>query len=117
MGLVIFIEVSFSVSGVHWWPEATGAHEYLKHPHRHQFQFNVSIEARHDDRELEFLAVLDFINEKWMPRNGCTFGSMSCEMIGESLLDVLMDEYGKDRLYSVSVHEDGENGAVLQWTP
>lgn len=115
MSLITYITVTFSFSGTHFWPDATGNHEYLKNEHRHLFEFKVMIEVRHDDRELEFLAVLDYLRPRF--QDNCNWGTMSCEQIGEAVLEILFLQYGRDRIYTVSVKEDGENGAVLQWTP
>ena len=109
-----YIDVSFDWVGYHCWPGAEGKHAYLSHTHRHHFEGEASIEVKHDDRELEFMAVLDYINSM-LPQYEQA-GSMSCEAIAKEILEGLTGMYGEDRNMTVGVYEDGENGAFIVWT-
>ena len=109
------INVSFEFAAIHCWPEATGKHGYLKNPHRHIFKCQVSLEVFHNDRDVEFLAFKDQLNElcakKWRDKN---IGSSSCEMIAEEIYNFVAPTYpGRDVIISVS--EDGENGVTINY--
>jgi hypothetical protein len=117
MSITTYIEVKFQWPGVHSWPGASGTHEYLKCPHRHLFKGVARIEVLHDDRELEFLEVLDYILEGQKDGQLALHGSASCEQIASAILDRLLSRYGDARIMIVSVLEDGENGALVQWMP
>lgn len=111
----ICINVSFEFAAIHCWPDAKGKHEYLKNPHRHIFKCQVSLEVFHNDREVEFLALKDQLNNfcstKWADKN---IGQMSCEMIAEELYSFIAISYlGRDVIISVS--EDGENGVTINY--
>lgn len=114
VGFQTFIHVSFSWEGVHHWPDAQGKHAYLRELHRHVFQGDAWIEVFHDDRELEFFAVRDFIDSRLPPFE---MGPLSCEQVAQDLVAVLRSEVGANREITVEVSEDGENGAVVEWTP
>ena len=48
------IYVTFRKRGLHRYAAAPAEVDYLAHPHRHTFWFKVSIEVRHNDRDIEF---------------------------------------------------------------
>ena len=109
------ISVSFQWSGTHRWPGAQGTHEYLKHPHRHLFKGRAQIEVFHDDREIEFLAVLDYLNEQVLVKYR-NLGERSCEWVAKDIIEHLTNRYGDGRDIQVYISEDGENGAVVRWS-
>lgn len=108
------IHVTTSFVGVHRWPDARGQHAYLANPHRHVFQVDVWVQVMHDDRELEFFAVQDFVSEE-LPH--FHMGALSCEQVATEILRRLLEEYGGHREVDVEVSEDGENGAMVEWKP
>ena len=52
-----YIKVSFQKEGIHKFPGAKDLPgvEFLQYPHRHMFHFYVTLQVRHDDREVEFI--------------------------------------------------------------
>lgn len=109
------IRVSFQWAGIHRWPKAEGRHEYLQHPHRHLFKGVATIEVFDSDRELEFLAVKDFLEEDVLPEYK-DLGARSCELMAREIITNLTARYGAHRDIEVEVSEDGENGAVVKWS-
>ena len=109
-----YIEVKLDIEGIHCWPDCNLPHvDYLKHLHRHTFQILARAEVKHGNRDIEFI---DFKHKlkKYMastyydPMYGCChFGTMSCEMIAEDLMNV----FG---LCRCSVSEDGEFFGIVE---
>lgn len=87
---------------------------FLRNPHRHEFWVEVEIEVTHNDRDVEFIRakrLLDLYIAEYY--KGKDLGSMSCEDIAEGLF--LAAELRRDicLFHSVTVLEDGENGAKV----
>lgn len=105
-----FITVKARKEGIHFWKDAPPEVHFLKNPHRHEFHFNVWIEVKHDDRELEFILVKRFIESVLPPYE---WGGKSCEMAAQDLSEAIKNKYGCDRELIIEVLEDGENGSIL----
>ena len=107
------IWVTFQKEGIHCYPaagELPGV-EFLQHPHRHMFHFRVEIEVFHDDRDIEFILFKRELETLY--RDGdLELDHKSCEMLARGLLYYITDQY-VDRDVTISVSEDGENGATL----
>jgi hypothetical protein len=114
-----WIQVSFQKEGIHKYPAALEDPKlkdvsFLGYPHRHIFHFYVKIEVHHNDRDIEFILF------KRELENLFNAGTMqcdykSCEMLAEDLIEYLYTKYPK-RDITVSVYEDDENGAILEYT-
>ena len=128
MGLFTkYIWVTFTKEGIHCYPAAatdptlaTGDEydvSYLASPHRHQFHFKVSLSVTHNDRDVEFIQF-----KRWL-MNQYDSGSLelshrSCEMMADELLARIISVPKYDnRVVTIDVSEDGENGAHLHYTP
>lgn len=111
------ITVRFQWAATHRWEGAKGRHIYLRHPHRHLFKGEAEIEVRDDDREVEFLELLDILEIDVVPLYRGDIGMSSCEHVAKGIAGILLSRYGEDRSLRVSVFEDGENGATVRWTP
>lgn len=109
----IFVSTTFSA--VHQYPDAPDDVRFLRSPHRHRFHIRAEMGVHHDDRELEFLLVQREV-DALLDALGHNFGTRSCEQVAGYLLDGLRAAYG-DRFYQVEVSEDGENGAIVSWSP
>lgn len=98
--------------GFHHWPGAPEHRSYLRDPHRHLFHARVEVLVGDGDREVEFHDLRDAITE-WVDSQERNFGPASCEHIAQRLIMHLSDQYD---VQSVTVSEDGENGATLERT-
>ena len=103
--------VTFDRVGWHRYPNAPDDVAYLKLEHRHKFKFKVGVSVTHDDREIEFHQLLNWLESLYDER--LVVNHKSCEMLASDLIDSLVEKYGIDRHYEVEVSEDGECGAVL----
>lgn len=108
-----FVFCTFERERLHKWDGAVKHKEvaYLANLHRHLFKFRVEIEVVHADREVEFIMFkhnMEAIVDSW----GLEVGS--CEMMCHDILSKLFAMYPK-RAVKVSVSEDGENGAVVEY--
>lgn len=99
---------------VHNWPgvvNVPGLEEvsYLQFPHRHRFFIRAYSRVTHTDRDVEFIWLAHQV-EKLLKSQFPTgeIGSMSCEMIGQLILENF------DSIYKVDVSEDDENGAIME---
>ena len=99
---------------IHNWPGVTaipGLEEvdYLQHPHRHRFFIRVYSRVTHSDRDVEFIwlahQVEKFLKAKFPDGQ---LGAMSCEMIGQLILENF------ESIYKVDCSEDDENGAIME---
>lgn len=119
------IWVTFQKEGVHKYPGAdtdpklaTGDWDdvsFLGVPHRHIFHFRVEIEVFHDDRDIEFIQFKRWL-ERLYSQQTLELDYKSCEMIAEDLAKEINNKY-HNRTFSVSVAEDNENGAILNFKP
>jgi len=113
-----YIVVRTEFEGFHHYPGAGEIDQrisFLEHRHRHMFKVTVKISVTHLDRELEFFLV------KWELRDYLSQSDQnnkSCEMIADDILHHhLIPRYGADRIYEVTVSEDGESDGVITYTP
>lgn len=117
------IFVTFQKEGIHKYPAAatdpslaTGDEydvSFLATPHRHIFHFNVAIEVFHNDRDIEFIQF-----KRWLLNlysNGALeLDYKSCEMLSDALYYQIAARY-PDRDVTITVSEDGENGATIYY--
>ena len=121
------IWVTFQKEGIHKYPAAledpklaTGDEydvSFLGYPHRHIFHFRVCIEVFHDDRDIEFIQF-----KRWLERlysadksgGVLVLDYKSCEMICDELAEKINEKYPNRRM-EITVSEDGENGATIQY--
>jgi len=110
---------TLAIEGTHCWAECPFPEvAYLRDPHRHMFHIKAYKEVTHADRDVEFIMLkhrIDtYIKDRYMEKavnDGfshllCVFGSMSCEMLAEELIE----EFNLSRC---EVNEDNENGAIV----
>ena len=106
--------INTSFLGIHNYPDSD---TYLKHPHHHVFNIKVSIQQRHNDRDIEFHELrtkVDKIIDKLYNKNSLgqyILESRSCEQISEELIQELSIDY-IDRQITVSVFEDDMCGSI-----
>lgn len=114
----VFCKTSFE--GIHFYKGAPDEVVYLKHAHRHTFGVQVELQVYDDDREIEFIMLKHSVN-RWLNQR-CVdgvwpMGNMSCEMVAKALADAIARDFGidftKPRKFSVTIDEDGENGASV----
>ena len=121
------IWVTFQKEGIHKYPAAlddpklaTGDEydvSFLGYPHRHIFHFRVCIEVFHDDRDIEFIQF-----KRWLERlysadksgGVLVLDYKSCEMICDELAETINKKY-PNRKMEITVSEDGENGATIEY--
>lgn len=108
-----YIWVTFQKEGMHCYPDAPEGVEFLRHPHRHMFHFKVELEVFHDDRDVEFIL---FKRELQQLYEGgiLELDYKSCEMIADDLATYIMAHYPERRI-TITVSEDGENGATCYY--
>lgn len=115
------IWVTFRKSGQHFYPLAgtQGLEDvdYLRYPHRHLFHFKIAVQVFHDDRELEFHQLLNFLDSNVTCKK---LNNKSCEMIADDIATLLAEKYtnkegDKARRCEIEVAEDGECGVVAQY--
>lgn len=113
---------TLQVEGTHFYGAAPDEVAYLRESHRHMFGIRAEVEVFHDDREVEFVMLKHFIGNRldagytWCSNKKLfDFGPTSCEMIASYLVDELLTKYG-ERNITVTVDEDGENGATVSYT-
>ena len=113
----VYCKVNFEA--VHNWPGVVnipGLEEvnYLQHLHRHIFVIRAYSKVTHSDRDVEFIwlqhQISAFLKNQFPTYHGhaSLIGSMSCEMLGQLILDNFPS------VYKVDVSEDDENGAIME---
>ena len=103
------IEVKTSFISFHCWPTAPVEVSFLQNPHRHVFHVVCRFDVVHADRDLEFFIMQQKINNVIGPLASdlSRIINWSCEKWAEEIAAQLPN------VCYVSVHEDGENGAIL----
>ncbi len=109
------IWVTFQHEGVHAYPEAPEAVSYLRHPHRHVFQFKVALEVEHNERDVEFHMLKRELTALYADGT-IDHNNKSCETIADELAKEIQRRY-PGRCLQVEVSEDGENGVELTFEP
>lgn len=118
------IFVQFQKEGVHKYPAAltdptlaTGGEydvSFLGYPHRHMFHFRVTITVKHNDRDIEFIQFKRWL-EKLYAVGTLQLDYKSCEMMADDLYVQIASRY-PGRAVTIEVSEDGENGAVIEYS-
>ena len=107
------IIVRAEIMADHKWPEAPEERGYLANQHVHIFKITARAPVSHSDRQIEFHDLGEELNRAVRRiadhrMNGlATFGDMSCEQIGEKVLELM------PQLSSVIVSEDGQFDAEV----
>ena len=86
---------------------------FLGYPHRHIFHFKVAIEVFPDDRDIEFIQFKRWL-ESLYANGTLELDYKSCEMICDDLAQQINHKY-PGRKISLTVSEDGENGATIDY--
>jgi len=117
------IWVTFRKEGIHKYPAAlddpklaTGGADdvsFLGYIHRHIFHFKVAIEVYHDDRDIEFIQFKRWL-ESLYADGTLQLDYKSCEMICDDLARTINKKY-PGRKIKLTVSEDGENGATIEY--
>lgn len=117
------IWVTFRKEGLHKYPAAlddpnlaTGGADdvsFLGYIHRHIFHFTVAIEVFHDDRDIEFIQFKRWL-EGLYADGTLQLDYKSCEMICDDLAETINNKY-PNRKIEITVSEDGENGATIEY--
>lgn len=118
---------TLQIEGIHAWPGCPFDEvAYLRDPHRHLFHIKAWKKVTHSDRDVEFIMLKHMIEHYFLthyrqtvvgPTNHgnvtiikqevCVFGSKSCEMIAQELIEHF-------DLSRCEVSEDNENGAIVE---
>lgn len=109
------IWVTFSIPGVHRYPEAPEDVAYLRNLHRHLFKFKITLQVFHDDRDIEFHQLLNWCRAQY--QGDLSVDYKSCEMLARDLATRLTTYSSVPRMIEVEVSEDGECGAVVILNP
>ena len=117
------IWITFRKEGIHKYPAAatdpllaTGDQydvSFLGVPHRHIFHFRVWIDVFHNDRDIEFIQFKRWLESLYVD-NTLQLDWKSCEMICDDLYMMIASRY-PDRDVTITVSEDGENGATISY--
>lgn len=124
MNLLTTVWVEHRFTGFHRWAGAPDARGYLRALHRHSFHVHLELEVGHEDREVEFHDLLDFVVQLCATLGDGAEGydddahvrhldRMSCEAIATRILEAVLERWPL-RLGSCTVSEDGEVGATVQ---
>ena len=113
--LTRLVWVTFQRVGFHRYLNAPEDVSYLASRHRHVFKFKVSISVTHNERELEYHQLLNWMNSLYETAE-LDASDKSCESLAEELITCIIAKY-PDRVVTVDVSEDGECGSTLTATP
>lgn len=111
----IYITVRNQFDAIHKYENAPDEVDYLRNPHRHTFYITSKIQTFHEDRELEFYMVKDFIHEQIPALFDALNEKMSCENIASFIVECLTQKYCTEqfREMEISVSEDQQNEATV----
>ncbi len=107
------IVVKAQFDGFHCWPECPYEEvSYLRNVHRHIFYVEVRLAVVHEERQLEFFMVQQYLKSILFHNFADKEFTFSCETIANIIADKMRKKY--PTLYYVSVFEDNENGAIYE---
>jgi hypothetical protein len=117
-----YIRVNAQTEGLHHWAGAPVGEGYLRQPHRHLFTFEVRMQVRHSDREIEVNALARWLQHDVLPGLGTMarpglppdFGAQSCEQLAERVTSALRARHGTRRWIECEVLEDGILGGGVR---
>lgn len=112
----ISVYATVQQAGIHRWPDAPDSVFYLRSDHRHIFHVCAEVRVGSCEREVEFIALKRDIEKmlaSYRTGGDCEFGTMSCEQIALAVQRYLVR--AGYNVSTVSVSEDGENGACIRW--
>lgn len=117
--LTNFIWVTFRKEAIHRYPAAgtdpnLADVSFLAFPHRHILHFKVGISVHHNDRDVEFIQFKRWLESLYSDQV-LELDYKSMEMIADDLAVAIYDKYSDDRLVTIEVSEDGENGTLKQY--
>jgi hypothetical protein len=114
---MITVWVTTQFEALHHWPEAPEAVGFLKFPHRHLFHVKLETKVCSRYRELEFFTLKDQLNTiiRTLFPDKNTVHSYSCEEFAQQILDEFLRSKAPARTAKVTVSEDGENGAAVEY--
>lgn len=101
-------------AGLHCYPGAPENVAFLRHPHRHVFVIQLWVEQRHEERDVEYLTCLNWLNA-WLQDPPWPLAA-SCETMARCIVEAVAGQW-PNRSLRVEVSEDGENGALVEWEP
>lgn len=119
-----YINVKTNFRGTHNWENCPLKEVgFLAEPHRHVFYVDLTVPVGHDDRQLEFFIIQDFMDDAIRSLYGCPeslvykLDSRSCEMIAKEIIGEIRGYTGLNDLDWIRcfVSEDNENGAGVVW--
>ena len=118
--ILSMITVTFRKEGMHCYPEALTNPEladvqFLGHPHRHLFWFDVSIQVFENNRDIEYFQFKRWL-ESIYDNYTLHLNNQSCEMMCDTLAEVIGEKY-PGRVVQIKISEDGENSAAGVYTP
>lgn len=107
--------VTTRAEGFHQYADAPAEVEFLRHMHRHEFHYRLELEQFHDGRDVEFILLKRWLN-RVVAAVGCRAGASgdSCETKAIRIHDALELDF-PGRRHRISVFEDGENGALVEF--
>lgn len=123
--MITWARIATRFEGVHNYPAAPDEVPFLRDPHRHIFHVTLWIEQFHDNRDVEYIMAVRWLDDvlgeykKHVDGHAANLGAMSCEMIARSIIDraqgsrTLAPPY-THRRFMCEVLEDGENGALVE---
>lgn len=104
---------TFTMAGMHCWPNAPLGAAHLRLMHRHLFHVRVEKDVYHNNRDIEF-QILQRNCQEWLREQfpdyvsgDADLGTISCEDLAQMLIEQF-------ELSVCEVSEDGENGARLE---
>ncbi len=115
------IWVTFRKAGFHFYPLAgtQGLEDvdYLRYNHRHLFHFKVAVQVFHDDRDIEFHQMLNWLENEVVTTQ--QLNHKSCEMIADDIAKAVKKKYVNpntpSRKVIIEVAEDGECGVTAEY--
>ena len=112
------IIVTNQIKGFHKYSNAPEDVAFLRSVHRHVFQIKTTIQVFHNDRDLEFFQLQNFIDSciRKQFKSDSFYDYIfieSCESLAEFVLLELKNKY-PERTAKVEVWEDGENGCSVE---
>ena len=121
----MFVYTQFVKRGFHRFPEAatdpryvTGDNFDVSHlgtRHMHYFYFKVWVEVRHENRDIEFIQLREWL-ENLYDQGDLEVDFKSCEMLSDDLYEKLAERYPGVEI-RIDISEENINGSYTEYKP
>lgn len=110
---ICYAKILCQFDALHYWEDAPQEVYYLKNLHRHTFGVILYIEQKHNDREVEYYILKDWLQNQLHQMDKPI--KFSCEQYAYKIYELINKQY-PNRKMKIEVNEDHQQGAFYDFS-